>query len=84
MGSVGLTRLEELLGDAEAAVGGGRVDMCMAIWSRGSTEKPRMAVTPVSSVGADENAACAWEVVDSEEKVPRRRNMAEGFSLESL
>lgn len=80
-----MTRLDELLcAKAEAAADDGRVEMCKAIWSRGSTEKPRMAVTPVSSVGAEENAACAWDVVDWAENVPRRRNMAEGFSFESL
>lgn len=43
-----------------------------------------MAVTPVSSMGAEENAACAWVVVDWEENVPLRRNIADGFSFESL
>ena len=55
-------------------------------------ERPRTAVTSSDAPagGAEEKRACGWvgwvDEVDEvgEVKVPRRRKMAEGLSLESL
>lgn len=63
----------------------GSVAIWAAIASSGSIEKPRMAVTaPVEEDVAVVNAEGVLIPDTGAEKLERRRNMAEGFSLDNL
>lgn len=63
----------------------GSVAIWAAIASSGSIEKPRMAVTaPVEEDVAVVNAEGVLIPDTGAEKLERRRNMAEGFSLDNI
>ena len=73
--------------ETDAFMEGGRVAICCAIAARGSMAIPRMAVTlSAAPVGvlAPLKTLPAWVLVDWAVYAPRRRKIAEGFSLESL
>ena len=70
--------------DVVVAAEPGIATICACIWGSGSIENPRIAVTspPGAASGDAENAVCAADELAV--NVPRRRKIADGFSLESL
>ena len=63
----------------------GRVCICDWISERGSIDRPRVAVTSFCCTPCCEKVEKAFMVEVPEVKpVPLRRNIAEGFSLDSL
>jgi len=63
----------------------GRVCICNWISERGSIDRPRVAVTSFCCTPCCEKAEKAFMVeVPDVKPVPLRRNIAEGFSLDSI